>query len=391
MTHTTVEILNKSLSKVAEIKNLVPINKDGMILRYSKELSDYGKCLFRVASDDPIFDTLGDILQPHVYNVRIKRGATTVWQGAIVNNTQRTKNFVEVEAYEYLYYLDKILIRRTSNNPATTQADGLFRIFNSGTMSSAITSLIQNAASDFGSNHLLSALAVGTIDNPSYPQGFTDSSGTALSGTWSFSSAVSLQFDFHTVYYVIKAFGIYTFCDFQIDNTLTFNYRTFLGNKHSDITFQYGSDSKGNIVDYNLPRLGRRMVNDLWGIATDNNGRIFNVEQVDTTSKNTYGKLEDANAYADVKDNNFLRTRLVQDLQYTKTPDNAPINILLNENGYPLGQYDIGDIVTVKVKDNVINYQQQRRVVGITVNLHNTGRELVTVQTNRPRDADLGV
>lgn len=386
-TRTVVEILNRSLSKVAEIKNLYPITKAGMILRYSKELSDYGKCTFRVRSNDPIFDTLGDILQPHVYNVRIKRGGTTVWQGAIVNNPQRTKNYVEVEAYEYLYYLDKILIRRSSNNPATGSADNLYRIFNSGTMATAVSSIITSAAADFGSNHPLSTLAAGTIDNPNYPEGFTDGT-SALTGAWSFSSSVALQFDFHSVLYVLKAFGIYTNSDFQINNSLQFNFRTFLGNKQSAITFQYGT--RGNVVDYNCPRLGKRMVNDLWGIATDSQGKIYHAEQKDTTSVNLYGKLEDAKAYVDVKDGNFLRARLAQDLRYTKTPDDSPINILLDEKGYPLGQYDIGDIVGVIINDNVISVNTRRRIVGITVTLHDTGRELVSVQTNKPRETDMG-
>lgn len=388
VTETTVEILDKSLNRKAVIKNLYPINKEGIILRYSKELSDFGRCLFRVRSDDPIFDTLGDILRPHVYNVRIKRGATVVWQGAIVNNPQRTRRFIEVEAFEYLYYLDKILIRRDAE---TVAGDGKnnYRTFSSGTMASAVTTLINNAKADFGSPHPLANMTIGTVDNPNYPSGFMDANNVALTGGWNFSDIISLQFDYHSVYYVLKAFGVYTNCDFQINSGLEFNFRTFLGNKQNSITFQYSSDTKGNMVDYNLPRLGRRMVNDLWAIAADTDGKILHVEQTDSDSINTYGRLQDSRAYIDVKDLNFLKTRANQDLQFTKTPDDAPINVLLSEKGYPLGQYDIGDIVTVKVNDNIINYQGRRRVVGITVNLHDTGRELITVQTNRPRDADL--
>lgn len=386
-TRTVVEILDKSLSKVAEIRNLYPINNQGMVLRYSKELSDYGKCTFRVRSNDPLFDTLGDILIPHTYSIRIKRGGTTVWQGAITNNPQRTRNFVEVEAYEYLYYLDKILIRRSSSNPATNKADDLYRIFKANTMSSVVNTLVTEAKSDFGSKHPLSNLSIGTIENPDYPKGFTDTSGKALTGAWNFNSTVQLQFDFHTTYYVLKAFGIYASADFNIDESLKFNFEKFLGNKKNNIVFQYGS--KGNVVDYNSPRLGRRMVNDLWGIATDANGKIYHIEQKDTDSINSYGKLEDANAYADVKDKNFLKTRITEDLRFTKTPDDSPINLILNEKAYPLGQYDIGDIVSLKIDDNVISLNARRRIIGITVNLHDTGRELVTVQTNKPRDEDL--
>lgn len=387
MAVTTVEILNKSLAKVAEIKNLYPLDERGMILRYSKELSDYGKCTFRVRSNDPIFDTLGDVLLPHAYNVRIKRGQATVWQGAIVNNTQRTKNFIEVEAYEYLYYLDKVLIRRDAESVAGDGKDN-YRTFTSGTMDSAVTTLVNNSISDFGSAHPLATMTIGTVNNPNYPLGFQNSSGVALTGAWSFSSDVTLQYDYHSVYYVLKAFGVYTSCDFEIDESLVFNFKTFLGNKHSDIIFQYGT--RGNIVDYNTPRLGKRMVNDLWAIAADTDGKVLHVEQTDSVSINTYGKLQSAKSYTDVKDLNLLKTRANEDLRFTKSPADSPVNVLLDENGYPLGQYDIGDIVTLKIKDNIINTQSQKRIVGITVNLHNTGKELTTVQLNTPKDSDLG-
>lgn len=388
---TVVEILDKSLAKKAEIKNLYPLNNQGMILRYSKELSDFGKCTFRVRSDDPLFDTIGDVLQPHAYSVRIKRDGTTVWQGAIVNNPQRTKNFVEIEAIQYLYYLDKMLIRRSSNNPATGTADDLYRIFNSGTMSSNINTLVTEAKSDFGSPHPLASMTVSSanIENPDYPIGFTDSTGASKTGAWSFSTNVSLQYDFHTVYYVLKQFGIYTQADFEIDDSLTFKFHKFLGNKQNNIVFQYAKTSKGNVVDYNLPRLGQRMVNDIWGVATDSNGTIYHLERSDSDSIKTYGKLEAVAGYKDVSDNNFLRARIAQDLQFVKTFDDVPCNILVDERAYPLGQYDIGDIITIKIKDNVIDYQKRRRIVGITVNLHSTGRELTTIQSNKPADKDL--
>jgi len=61
-TRTTVEILNLSLEKIAEVRNLYPINKREDVLRYSKELSDYGTATFRVSTKDPLFDAVGDIL-----------------------------------------------------------------------------------------------------------------------------------------------------------------------------------------------------------------------------------------------------------------------------------------------------------------------------------------
>lgn len=388
-TRTVVEVLNLSLNKVAEIKNLYPINERGMVLRYSKELSDYGQCLFRVSTKDPFLTEFGDILEPHKYHIRIKRGGTTVWSGAIIDNTERNKNFIEVRGAEYDYYFDKVLIRRDAE---TIAGDGKnnYRTFSSGTMAAAVTDLVTKAKTDFGSNHPLSTLTInsGNIDNPNYPDGFLNENGAPLTGGWNFSSYVTLQFDYHSVYYVLKAFGVYANSDFEVDEDLNFYFKDFYGRKQTGVTFEYGT--RGNIVDYNSPRLGRRMVNDLWAIAAETDGDILHVNQRDETSIQNYGLLQGADAYADVKDMNFLKTRASESLQFTKTPDDSPINVILNEKAYPLGLYDIGDIVTVKVKDHVINYNQPRRIVGISVDLHNTGRELTTVQTNRPRDKDMG-
>lgn len=385
-TRTTVCIYNLSLEKVAEVKNLYPINKNGDILRYSKELSDYGTATFRVSTKDTLFAEAGDILVPHRYNIRIKRGTTTVWSGAIIENPQRNKNFIEVVAAEYDFYLDKVLIRRDAE---TVAGDGKnnYRVLNSSTMAAVVANLIQGAKEDFGSSHPLSDLTVRTITNPNYPANFVNESGVALTGGWTFTDFVSLQFDYHTVYYVLKAFGVYAAADFEIDENLNFDFKPYIGNKSTGITFEYGT--QGNIIDYNFPRLGKRMVNNLWGIAADSDGKVLHANQSDTTSHNTYGLLQGAVAYSDVKDLNMLKSRMAEELQFTKTPEDSPVNVVLNEKAYPLGQYGIGDMVTVKIKDHVIDFNQPRRIVGITVTVHNTGREITVLQTNKPRERDM--
>jgi hypothetical protein len=389
---TTVEILNSSLSKLAEVRALVPITRTGMVLRYSKELSDYGLCTFRISTQDPLFTTFGDIVVPHQYHIRIRRAGTIVWAGAIIDNPQRNKDFVEVTAAEYEFYLDKVLINRTSKvgygETAPTADIGLhYRIFSSGTMAAAVTAVIQEAQAALGANHVLNGLTVGTIENPNYPNNFATSAGVALTGAWNFSADVVLQFDYQSVLYALKAFGIYAACDFQVTSSLVFNFQKFLGNKNPGITFTYGS--RGNIVDYNSPRLGKRMVNDYFGIAATPDGVVLHSEQIDTTSRNLYGLMQSAKAFADIKDQNALNVRLSEELRLVKTPADAPLNVVLNENGYPLGQFDIGDLVNVRIVDGAINYNDTKRVVGITVNLHGTGREMITVQTNTARPEDL--
>lgn len=392
MAHTRTEIhlgtvSGSTFTLKAIVKNPYPINRKGDILRYSRELSDYGECKFRVSTKDPMLSS--DILQPHVYHVRIKRGTETVWSGAIVDNTERNKNYIEVVAVEYDYYLDKVLIRRDAS---VTAGDGKenYRTFTSGTMAAAVTSVVNSAKTDFGSTHPLAGMTVSSanIQNPNYPAGFKGSTGQPLTGGWNFSSFITLQFDYHSAYYVLKAFGLYANCDFEVDEDLVFYFKPFIGNKNTGVTFEYGT--RGNIVDYNTPRLGRRMVNNLWGIAADTSGKVLHVNQSDSVSRNTYGLLQKADAFADVKDTNFLKTRVNETLQFLKTPDDSPINIILDERSYPLGQFGLGDIVTVKIKDNIIDYNKPRRIVGITVTLHNVGKETITLQTNSPRAADVG-
>jgi hypothetical protein len=384
---TVVQVLDNDLQVVGVLTRFYPLNKDGMILRYSKELSDWGTCLFRVSTKDPFLTQFGDILVPHQYHIRIVRDETVVWSGSIIANTDRNKLYVEVKGAEYDFYLDKVLIHRDAS---VTSGDGKenYATFSSGTMAAAITTLLNNAITDFGATSPMKNLTLSTIDNPDYPEGFVNASGVALTGAWSFTDFVTLQFDYHSVYYVLKAFGVYVSCDFEIDEDMVFTWKKFIGNKNNNLVFTYGN--QGNIVDYSNPRHGERMTNDLWGIAADNAGNVLHVEQSDSASRNTYGLLQTAQAFVDVKDKNFLKDRVNQTLKLVKDPDVSALSVILDEKGYPLGQYDIGDIVTIKIADHVIDFDQAMRIVGITVNLHETGRELTTLQTNLPDPLDIG-
>lgn len=393
-----IQILDSNMNLVTWVKSPYPLNKSGDILQYSKELSDFGRCRFRVSSYDPMFGTgiaatqFGDVLKPHANHIRVQRNGTTVWQGAIIENPKRTKDFIEVVAAEYLWYLGRKLIHRSSNNPATGQADNVYRIFSSGTMSAAVTAIMNETITDYtNSGNILGTgttkLTLGTIDNPNYPPNMTDGNGNALTGAWSFgngTTAPQLTFDFHTVLYVLKAFGQYTYADFKIDNGLAFQFRSFLGTNHRyDVNFVWGKH--GNAIDFNFPRLGQKMANHLWAIAVDNNGKILNKDQSDMTSIKTNGEIEVVAAYADIKDQATLNARIQAELPLISNPQESPVNMVLDgEMAYPLGVYDIGDIISVQINHTAVSLNEIKRIVGISVNLHNTGREMITVQLNTP-------
>jgi len=381
ISRTKIEILDKDRNKLAEVLTPYPLDKGENILRYSKELSDYGSCKFRISSFDPLLTQYGDIIQPHKNHIRIKRNGVTVWQGAIVDNSKRTKDYIEIVAVEYLFYLGRKLVHRTS--PDVNGTANIYRTFDSGTMAAAVTAMINETITDWAASHTLKGLTVGTMENPNYPPNTMDSNKNKLTGPWAFSKTLMLQYDFHTVLYILKAFGIYTYADFYIDNNLVFNFKKFVGNdKHYDVNFTYGP--QGNIYDYNLPRFGQRMVNHLTGIATDTNGVVLHYDQSDETSKSNYGLMEGVAAYSDVKQQNILNARTQAELPLISSPDETNVSVVLNERGFPLGLYDIGDIVTIKVKNRSVNFSDIRRIVGISVTLHSTGREMTVVQTNKP-------
>lgn len=386
---TRIELLDSNLNFITYIQAPYPLDKSGSILQYSKELSDFGQCKFRISNYDSAFTTFGDITKPHSYHVRINRNGNYVWQGAIIENSKRTKDFTEVVAAEYVWYLGKILVNRTSADPNdSTSKTNIFRIFNSGTMADAVTAIMNETITKWsGSNHALASLSLGTIENPNYPPNMTDGNGNALTGVWSFGNGTTgpmLTYDFHSILYILKSFGAYTYADFNIDSSLKFNFKKFLGNDHHyDVNFVWGQH--GNAVDFNATRLGQRQVNTLWGIATDTSGRILNQQQTDEASIKTNGILEGVVAYADIKDQTTLNARLAAELPLISTPDASADTIILNETAaYPLGLYDVGDIITVKINHTALTYNQIKRIVGVSVSLHNTGRELTTLQLNTP-------
>lgn len=394
ISQTQVQILDVNLNLITTLPALYPIDSAGNVLMYSKELDDYGQCNFRVNSKDTVHTIYGDIFVPHNSWVRIMRGGLVVWLGAIIENSKRTSEYIEVTAVTPLWYLSKILVNRSSLNPATGQADGIYRIFNNGLMATAVTTFMNETITNFqGANlgHPLAKLTLGTVTNPTFPPNITDGENPpkALTGGWLFGNGITgpqLQFDFHTILYILSQFGAYTYSDFYIDNNLVFNFVPFKGNNlTNNVTFRWGGQSNipSNIIDYNIPRLGERMVNDLYGIAVDPNGLVLHFDQQDQTSITADGLLQGVAAYSDVKDQATLNARIQAELPLVSTAAAAAISVTLNERGYPLGLYDVGDIVNIQVMDKSISFNDNRRVVGITTLLHDTGRETTTVQTNQ--------
>lgn len=376
-----IEILDKNRNFVAPVQILAPINSSQDTIFMTKRLSNWGQLKFRVGTKDPLFTATGDILEPYKYHVRLKYHGSVIWQGVIVKNPERNRRYVEVVAYEYVFLLSKILIR---HDPSVATGDGLdnYRTFSTGTMATAIQTLLTEAATDVESGPV-TQITTGTIDNPDFPNNYTRADNTALTGTWTFSSDMTLSYDYRSVFYVINSMAMYPACDFEITKDLVFNFKQFIGNKQPTLSFTYGEF--GNVLDYNIPRNGERMANSLVGVAADFGNQILHVEKADNVSMATYGKIQDVAAYIDVKNVNALRSRLEEELRLISTPD-SELQLTLNDRAYPLGQIGLGDIVNVNIQDHVVLFNQQRRIVGINVSVANNGSDKIVLMTNKPKE-----
>lgn len=375
----SLDILDKNLNFKATIQNFWAINSSGDIIDFNRQLSEFGETRFRVNTKDPLFASEGDLMQPWAYHVRIRRSGLVVWQGVIVKNTHRTKEYIEVVARTYLYMLDKVLIK---HDAADGNGGENFRTVQSGTLAAFITTILTEAKAN--SNGLLTNLTIGTIDNPNFPPGFTDANGTALTGAWTFSANFQLKFDYKTILYVIRQLAAYANFDFDVDETMTFSFRNYIGNKQPQLVFNYGLT--GNMQDYDLPLDGINQTNDLLGLAADNSNNILSVDIPNSASVQLYGSLQGVAAFADVKNKSILTTRVQETLRFTATPD-AEVHIVPKRGAYPLGQYNLGDTVTIKIKDGITNFTAAKRIVMIDVKVHNTGAENIRLITNEPRDS----
>lgn len=378
-----IEILSKTGSFITPIQVLAPINAAGDTMSLTFRLSNWGQLKFRVATKDPLFTTVGDVLQPYNYHVRVKRAGSVIWQGVIIKNPTRNNRYVEVVAYSYLFLFSKVLIR---HDASVTTGDGLdnYRTFNTGLMSDAVNSIVTQARDDVQGTNILSNLTIGTIENPNYPSGYSKPDGTALTGTWNFSSDLALQYDYRSSFYVIGSMALYTACDFELTKDLVFNYEQFLGNKNQTKTFTYGPF--GNVLSYDAPLDGEAMANVLTGVASDYGNQLLHVEQSDQSAVALYGRVQDVSAYSDVKNINALKSRMNEELRLVSSPD-SEIHLELNQRAPELGEYSIGDVITVDINDYVVKYRNQpRRIVGINIRISNTGMEHVTLITNKPKD-----
>jgi hypothetical protein len=376
--HYKVELLDNTLTPIALVQNFIPLDNQQNYLEYITKLSNYGQCRFRIATKDPLFKTYGDITQPYANFVRVTRNGAIVWQGPVIDNSHRTTNYIQVDALENEYLIKRALLRHDAPDGAGGEN---YRNFKSGNMQSVIQTLINEAKADYPGT--LGRLTAGTIDNPNFPANFTDINNAAIGGQpWQFSDNFQIRFDYRDLFYVINQLGVYAVCDFEITKDFVLNFKSRIGTDKPELVFEAGP--YGMVQNFDAPRSGQQMANHLVGVAADTDYNILKAEVTDQASINKYGKTSEVYAYLDVKNINLLRSRLAQQLTLVATPD-SELHATLNDKAYPLGQYTIGDGVTLKVNKGTIQVNNLRHIVAIDTLVSTTGQDTIRLVTNIPR------
>jgi hypothetical protein len=389
MAKYTLNILDNQRNVITRVTNFMPLSTtDDVWLDMTRTLSSWGTCKFRVGTKDPLFRALGDILQPYQNHVQVLRDGNEFWQGVIVQNAQRTRYFVEVEARTYSWLLNKLMI---VHDPDDGTGDGLdnYTTLNSGTMSNAVQTILTKAlakvqGANLNTANALSQLTLGEIDNPVFASTTVDNNGNPVSGPFTFNAIWNtVQFDYRTVYYVMASLGILGVCDFEITDQLVFNFKVFLGNNNPGLVLSYGEN--GQIEDYNVPFDGTNQATRLYGIAATVDGTILH-DQVDAPDNgiDTYGLLEEVAAYSDLKNDAAVTVRITEDLSLIDTPEKE-VQVTLKQNSAEVGSFGVGDIITIQINDNVTQINDPRRIVQIDTKVAVTGKEIIKITTNPPK------
>lgn len=375
----TVEILDKNLLPITRVNAFVPINDRGDILQYSNRLSDSGKARLRIATLDPVLTRYGNILKPWANHIRITREGRLEWQGYIQDMPERNSRYIEINAFTYIEQAKKVQI---GHDPITPDGEDI-KNYKTGTMSDAIRAIITEIRNN-ATGLTIANMTPGQIDNPLFPDGFTNASNASIAGQpWTFSDLFSLKFDFVDMHYILTAFGMYSGYDYELTPAMVYNFVKRLGQDRPELVFEYGQ--WGMIEEFNAPLDGKNQANHIIAIGADYDNKLLKLDVPrDQPSIDLYGKLDGTAAYNDVKNSSTLRQRLSEELRLNSTPD-TELSVTLNDRAYPRGQYNLGDACTFKIKYGAIDYSGLRQIVGETVYVHNTFRERIMLTTNKPR------
>lgn len=265
-------------------------------------------------------------------------------------------------AYTYIWLFTRV--------PVNTPAVDKERTFNSGTMSTAVTTIFNEGKAI--SSSPIASFTLGTIENPKYPwDGTTD---------WVFTDTYVMSFYFNNIFQAISSFSDITNSDFMVSPDKVFSFKKRIGQERTDISLLYGRG--GNVDDYDSPLDGYNFCNDLVVMSRNETGaNVIKTEPSDSSSYSKYSRLWSTMSLDETIAQKMLDSKGKNYFSANNAVDNE-ISLVLNEKAMPIGSYNLGDTLKVIIKDGPINFNNTRRVIGWKCFIRDNMVERTTIITN---------
>lgn len=319
--------------------------------------NDSGRCRFFIPENDLKLST-SSVPEDRMSEIRIYRNGSLVWQG-ILQIAQDVMDGTWVYGETFMAALGWYGVRY---NQVYTAA-------NIGT--SVVTGEYDNIETRTG-NFLTSRITQGTIQDP-----YIVNTTTALTVTRTLFHENFLDF-LKQMVLTARAEATPTWDQFTVFNisfsetTPTFSFLRNVGSDQADVVFELGSE----IVDFNIPRDFRNIVSYTKGLAITSGPAIITSTEEDSSIRGAWNLREFYPFFNNVNAQNDLDNRTNNFLYERKDPKRE-MKIRLAAGLAPFDGYSMGDNIKVRINRGRVSIDEYRRVIGMEVQVDDTGVEQV--------------
>ena len=197
-------------------------------------------------------------------------------------------------------------------------------------------------------------------------------------GVQDVTTSIDITFNRNRILNAIRVIADAVNAQFEIDTDMKLNFKVTVGSdKSSSILFQYNTDQiqAANIVEFNVDDIGTEIISKVYGKAD-----TLTSAKEDATIKSNFGLQEKAKNFIEPNDQatlDGLTERSTIDGQFspqiTLTPSVAD-------------NFEVGDIVSVKLKNKLIDIDTTYQILEKKVQLVNGQKQINVRITSQPTD-----
>lgn len=310
---------------------------------WSYVLNDAGACSLRLPTRDAKATTT--LLPVGGCELHIYRGNTIVWGGHLYNIQATAENDVRFGFEGYFSMLNHRYIDTSQNFVGIDQFNIAWNLIN------------------FTQTKTNGNIGMGWARFSSSPSGITRDINYPFWERTVIADAIRDLAALHNGF------------DFEV--TATKQWKTYSPSKGTNLSIpiEYGKNVDGFSVGYDV----NNMANVYSAIGAGDGKNTCIAVGTDTASQTIYGLREQAESFTEIRHYANLQDRATEGLRMHKNPRIQPtLSVVLNTDPQ-LYTYSVGDRVNVKVQEGYLNVNQVFRIISITVELSNEGREAVVL------------